>query len=313
MIANAWFYTCHGRLVRAARRRHGWKPDIARPVRVTERMLWRKLVDKNPLFGTFCDKLAAKDYVKARCPQLAVARTLWTGLNADEIPDEVLRGDVYVKASHGCDFNLRVSGGAVDRRYLRTLTDGWLAQSYGRVHGESAYFALVPRLFVEEAVGDTETGMVEFQIRAGRGKCILGSVVGHAKTPRQWAVYLDENGVARTTSVGVVQGLRPELPEGLDIKAAYREAWNFARILSADVDYARFDFLWNGATLYGGEITVYPGAGIGEIYDPEVNRLIHAKWLLENTWFLTTPQPWPVRVYANAMRRWLAETSATRD
>jgi len=267
-------------------------------------MLWRKRVDRNPQFVVFSDKLATKDYVHERCPGLAIPRTLWEGDDADAIPDEVLRGDVYVKASHGCDYNFRVRCGEVDRGRLKAMSDGWLGQRYGALHGEWAYGEVTPRLFVEEAVGDTEAGMLEFQIRAGMGECILGSAVGHAKTPNQWMVYFDETGCVRRNAVGFAKGLRLELPKGVgDVGAAYREAWKLARRLSEGIDYARFDFLWNGTTLYGGEITVYPGAGINEIDDPGVNVQLRAGWRLENSWFLRTPQPWPASVYAAALRR----------
>ncbi len=304
ILTNAWLYARNWRLVKSYRRRLGRWPRIANPERHSERMMWRKLVDRNPQFVVFSDKLATKDHVRARCPGLAVPRTLWEGTDADAIPDELLRGDVYVKANHGCDYNFRTRGEAVDRRQLKAMSDDWLRQRYGTRHGEWAYGGVAPRLFVEEAVGDTEAGMVEFQIRAAVGECILGSAVGHAKTPNQWAVYFDETGCVRRNAVGFAKGLRLDLPEGVeDVGAAYREAWKLTRVLSAGVDYARFDFLWNGTTLYGGEITVYPGAGINEIDDPEVNAQLRAGWRLENSWFLRTPQPWPASVYAAALRR----------
>jgi hypothetical protein len=262
-LTNAWLYARNWRVIKFYRRHLGRWPQIANPERHSERMLWRKLVDRNPQFVVFSDKLATKDYVRALCPEMAVPRTLWEGTDVNAIPDDVLRGDVYVKASHGCDYNFRIRGGAVDRTKLKAMSDGWLRERYGVLHAEWAYGGVEPRLFVEEAVGDVEAGMVEFQIRAGVGKGILGSAVGHAKTPNQWAVYFDETGCVRRNEVGFAKGLRLDLPEGVgDLAAAYREAWKLAGVLSTGVDYARFDFLWNGTTLYGGEITVYPGAGI---------------------------------------------------
>lgn len=98
-----------------------------------------------------------------------------------------------------------------------------------------------------------------------------------------------------------------ELPPGLEIAAAYREACEHTRRLSADADYARFDFFWNGRELYGSEITVYPGAGIGPLDDPKLYSMVRAGWRLENTWFLTTPQKWPASLYASALKRRLAK------
>lgn len=270
-------------------------------------MLWRKVFDHNPLFTKFCDKLATKEYQRERCAGLKLPRVLWTGVDADDIPDSALRGDVYVKASHGCNFNLRIRPGEkVDRRMLKEVSAGWLGRHYGGVHGEWAYGGVEPRLFVEEAVGDSDAGMVELQVRGGRGKAILGSVLGYIKTPRQWVVYLDEDGRVMKGAGGIAKGVREELPPGLEIAAAYREACEHTRRLSVDVDYARFDFFWNGRQLHGSEITVYPGAGIGPIDDPEIYALIRAGWRLERSWFLNAPQKWPASVYAAALKRRLA-------
>jgi hypothetical protein len=65
----------HGKFLRRMRR----VPDVALPRDYTDRMLWRKLFDRNPLFVTFADKLATKDWVAARCPDLPMPATLWAG------------------------------------------------------------------------------------------------------------------------------------------------------------------------------------------------------------------------------------------
>ena len=298
----------HRRIVKASIRRHGYKPDVALPGKMPERMLWRKIFDHNPLFTLFCDKLATKEYQRERCPEMKQPKVLWAGLDANDIPDEALGGDVYVKASHGCNFNLRLCrGDRVDRKKLKETADGWLAQGYGHVHGESAYRGVGRRLFVEESVGDADAGMVEIQVRAGWGNVVMGSVSGHIKTPRQWVVYLDDEGRIMKGGAGFAHGVLEELPAGVNVTHAYAAACEFSRRLSRGVDYARFDFFWNGRDVYAGEITVYPGAGIGPLDDPKLYSMVRAGWRLENTWFLNTPQKWPASLYASALKRRLAK------
>jgi hypothetical protein len=300
---NALFLATHFRLALQFRKRHGCLPNIADPRRYSERMLWRKIVDHDPLFVVFCDKLATKDHMQARCPDLPIPRTLWIGQDADAIPDDILRGDVFIKANHGCNFNFRLRGGPGDRQSLRRRTRRWLRSTFGQSDGQWAYSRVRPRLFVEEAVGDAEAGLLEFNIRACRGKAILGSVLGRCKTPDQWAVYLDPDG-APTHGVDDPEGSPPTpLPAGLTIAEPYRRAVEYARQLSVGVDYARFDFLWNGAQLYGGEITVYPAAGKKDIFNPLANRTILAGWDLTQTHFLQTPHAGWKRLYARALLR----------
>ncbi len=97
-FANALFRRKNRTLWQSYRQRHGRQPNIANPQLYTERMLWRMIVDHNPQFVLFSDKLTAKEYVKRRCPELLLPQTLWIGRDAADIPPELLRGDVYVKA-----------------------------------------------------------------------------------------------------------------------------------------------------------------------------------------------------------------------
>lgn len=306
-VVNAVFYACNLRLVRRYWRKLRRLPNIANPQRYSERMLWRKIVDHNPQFVIFSDKLATKEFLQRHCPELALPRTLWLGRDADAIPDELLRGDVYVKANHGCNFNHRIRGGQYDRADLREKTARWLRSVYGRRDGEWAYSDVEHRLFVEEAVGDAEDGLIEFNVRAGNGRTILSSVMGHCKTPRQWAVYLDTAGKP-TQGMSDPEGAPiVPLPEGLDVLKPYLRAVRLAEQLSVGVDYARFDFMWNGAELFGGEITVYPAGGLADPTNASCNAATLNGWDLTQSHFLKSPHTGWTRIYADALRRRLGK------
>ena len=306
-VTNAVLYAKNMELVRRYWRTIGRLPNIANPQRYSERMLWRKIIDHNPQFVLFSDKLATKDFLKGRCPDLPVPRTLWIGRDANAIPDELLRGDVFVKTNHGCGFNHRIRGGQCDRVALRKKTEQWLGSVHGRKGGEWAYFKVEPKLFVEESVGDAEAGLIEFNVRAGNGAVIMGSVMGRCKTPSQWAVYLDPEG-APTFGMNDPEGspIVP-LPKGLAVTEPYRRAVQFAQKLSVGVDYARFDFLWNGAELFGGEITVYPAAGMSDPANSSANAATMTGWDLMQSHFLKSQHTGWMRIYADALSRRLKE------
>ena len=301
--ANAVFYIKNARQVGRYWRKRGRLPNIASPNRYSERMLWRKLVDNNPQFVVFSDKLATKEFIRNRCPDLPLPRTLWAGSDAGMIPDELLRGDVYVKASHGCNFNHRVRGGQCDRTVLREKTSRWLASVYGKKAGEWSYSVVEPKLFVEEAVGDVETGLLDFHVRAGNGKAILGSVMGQCKTPAQWHSYLDPEG---TPTLGVHDAEGSPIvpsPRVLAVIEPYRRAVRYARQLSIGVDYARFDFMWNGRDLFGGEITVYPAAGMADPANTLTRDALLGGWDLMQSHFLKSQHTGWMRIYAEALMR----------
>ncbi|WP_189605694.1 ATP-grasp fold amidoligase family protein [Mesorhizobium sp. M4B.F.Ca.ET.017.02.2.1] len=128
----------------------GYLPNPAAPGTYHELMLWRKTVDRNPLFVTLTDKLAAKDYVRGICPELAQAKTLWSGRDPADIPPGLLTGNAVVKANHGCAMNVFVSGGRPNRAAVIATARRWLKKRYGRRNGEWAYWPIVPTVFIEE-------------------------------------------------------------------------------------------------------------------------------------------------------------------
>jgi hypothetical protein len=269
-------------------------------------MLWRKVFDHNPQFVVFSDKLATKEYVREKCPGLAVPRTRWVGGDVDEIPVDMLKGDVFVKANHGCRYNFRIQNGAFDRAALRREAWRWMRSRWGRKHGEWAYSEVVPKLFVEDAVGFPETGMLEINVRACNGRPLLGSVAGKVNIPGHWVIYMDPEGNL-TPGMDDPEGVPiAGLPEGAEVKEPYRQAVEFTKKLSVGVDYARFDFMWNGKELFAGEITVYPGAGSKNPANSFVDRVLLSGWDLMQSHFLKTQHTGWRRRYAEALRRSLS-------
>ena len=276
-------------------------PNLAFPNRYSERMLWRKTLDHNPLFVTLTDKLSAKEYCQRMCPSLEVPKTLWIGKDADRIPASALSGDVFVKSNHGFDFNYAVKNGEVDRQDLKTTTDNWLRSTHGVRYFEWAYTQIEPKLFVEESVGDASKDLLEFSVRCSNGTFILGSVVAHNKLPNKWYTYLDDQGKRNQGIDGPDDPKNAQLPPDLDIVQPYKAAVEYSQQLSRGVDYARYDFMWNGETLYAGEITIYPNAGNGEIPNPHANAHFMKTWDLESSYFLNTEHTGFMKRYSEAL------------
>jgi len=291
------------RLVKKYVRLNGRRPRIADPRRYAERMLWRKLINHDPQFVVFSDKLATKEYCRRICPELALPPTLWIGTDADAIPDELLAGDVFVKTNHGYAFNIEIRNGHVNRQEMKEKTDRWMKSVHGREDCQWAYSQVEPKLFVEQAIGAAAGDLLEINVRASNGTPILGSVIGHNKMSDMWIVYLDTAGnpTAGPNDVDSVPGKHP--PDGIAISEPYQRAVEFTKRLSVGVDYARFDFMWNGSDLYAGEITVYPAAGINDIGNASVHAAIIAAWDLSVSHFLTSHHSGLKGVYANSLRR----------
>jgi hypothetical protein len=262
----------------------GELPRIVFPRSYTDRIQWRKVFDRNPIFVSLADKLAAKNYIALRCPDLALPKTLWTGTRIEDAPGELLAGDVVVKANHGSGQNFFIRAGRYDPGLLSRLTAAWMSQPYGQRDAEWAYHSITRRLFIEEMLGSVAVPPLEINIRAGHGRVGFGNILLYAKTPKQSVIYLNENGEKTHLSAGGgvtdAELLKVIVPE------AFMKARSFAAQLTKDIDFARIDFFCADGRLYAGEITLYPQSGYAapNPYEQSVMKL----WDLRQSWFMQT-------------------------
>lgn len=299
--ANAWAWLRHPLLVRASLRRLGRVPDFARPRGHDALMQWRKLFDHNPLFVTFCDKLAARDWVAARHAGVEFAELLWTGSSVDALPMHLLDGDVVLKTSSGTGSNYFPTRRRWDEATLRSRFTRWLRRPR---HGmaEWAYGRLPARLYVERLNGSPDE-IVDLTFRCQNGR-IASAFAGFAwKTDHSRELYFSASGIPLfEPDPALARDLAEKLPAELFDRAA-----SIAATLSQGIDHVRVDLQLRGERIFFGELTVYSSSGFGEEERVGVGTMIERQWVaeLERSWFLSTPQSWPLSLYQAAFRRWL--------
>jgi hypothetical protein len=289
----------HPLLVLKFVRKMGYLPNPAAPARYNERMLWRKIVDRNPLFVTFSDKLATKDYLRHTCPDLPAPETLWVGDDPGDIPAGLLAGDAMVKTNHGCDMNIVVSGGKPDRAEIVRTARRWLVQHHGASHGEWAYRSVVPKVFVEELL-PLSGGEIATEIKVQ----VCGGTVCHVRAEDKKALrsrLFDTQG-------NPLPGRDLDYPredQALEVTprlADYiRQAATLAPRIAGDLDYVRVDFLVTGARLYPGEITVYSAGGYAKWSNPAIVADIERTWRLDQSHYLRRRHKGVARLYADAL------------
>ena len=262
-------------------------------------MLWRKVVDRNPLFMTLTDKVAAKGYIRGICPELPQPKTLWSGRDPANIPSELLAGDVVVKASHGCAMNIFVSGGRPDRAAIVAKARRWLTKRYGRRDGEWAYWPIAPTVFVEERL-DLSGGAMATDIKVH----VCSGIVCH--------VWVEDKQAGRSHLFdgdgNPLPGRDPDypredqaLPVGARLVDYVRQAAAIAPRIAGDLDHVRIDFLVTERCLYAGEVAVYSAAGYGTWTNPAIMATIERHWRLDRSDYLRKQHRGFAGLYAGAL------------
>lgn len=305
---NAACYVRFPLLALRVRQRLGYWPDIAWPSRFHEKMLWRKIFDRDPRFTELSDKLKAKAYVLDRHPDVAVPQVLWEGTDVSAIPDDLLAGDVFLKANHGSGFNLRVVGGKPDRDTTGREADRWMRRRYGRKHREWGYFGVEPRLYLEPTLTG-EGGSVEFDykvyVTGGRASHIFLAVDRFGPDIR--CAVFDRNGRPhpyQTLAYGAALDLEPH--------GYFADVVRLAEELGSPFDQVRVDFIANARTFQFAEFTFYSEAGYDSVDDSGNPMLLHhnALWDLTRSRFLSRPPAGPAGAYARALKRHLGAVPA---
>lgn len=245
----------------------GNQPNYATPRTWTEKMQWRKAFDRNPIFPVFCDKLAAREYVRRRAPDLQMAEVLWSGHRPEDLPFDALSPPFIVKPSHRSRAYIKVlAGDAVDRDAIVRRCHFWLKRPYGTKIAEWAYQKIKGQVIVERYLTafDQEPSALDFRFFCFSGRVAfvqienatsgsnLKSFVGRSGEHLELKKWRPRLGLSTADAKGV---LFSNLP------ASFPEMIFKAEQLAVDLDHLRVDFYSYGENYWFSELTVYGGSG----------------------------------------------------
>lgn len=307
-LFNAGFYLAHARVCQQFVFKAKYLPNIALPRTLAEKYLWRKIVDRNPDFGVFCDKLATKDWLAKAHPDIRTAKVLWRGRNVADLPADDLPYPVYFKVNNASATNRRLDDASFDRAEIWMLAKRWLGMKHAGRYGEWAYRLVPPTLFVEEDLSE-----------GGRKPIVDFAVYVFAGTVTHISVMIDKEGegaasFARFDEDGrrmPIPNKRSRkdtlLPDDFVLPVPAAALAGLARRVAEGSDHLRIDLLWNGSAVYLTEITVYSNAGFVDYGDTDLLDRMARAWQLGRSWLLTEPQTGWRALYAGWLRRRLAE------
>lgn len=241
----------------------GRYPHWVRPSSFTEKVHVRKLFDRRPEMGIFCDKLASRDYAIQRAPELSLIPLLWTGDDPDAIPFETLEPPYVVKPSSGC-FRVRfvTDRASTDFDEIRRECREWMAgPPHGRRYGEWGY-GQVPRHIMVERMLQTETGGSPSDwkvfVFGGRARVVLRSGGRYFEGTRS---FLNTDGSLLPWELWWKDG-RWKFHGDAHDRDEVQEVVRQAEMVARDMDFLRVDLYRHGGKIWLGELTAYPFSGL---------------------------------------------------
>lgn len=301
-VANLAVWIIHPWLSLSFAWRRRRLPAFATPRGVSELVQWRKIFDRNPLFPILVDKLRVKDWARSKANGVETAPIVWSGTTAADIPEALLVPGYVIKTNHGTGTNYFPHRGPRPRDELNRQFDAWLARRFDH-ELQWAYGQVPPRIIVEQLIGGGAP-IWEMTFRCSDGKAATAFVAIDQKTGRERQAYFTGAGERLPDALG-----RPpdrSLPPDFRLGPDFARARELAELLSRGLDFVRVDLMVDGEHVYLCEMTIYPGSGFSDEIRTNTADRIERGWIeaIGKSWFLSTPQPWPLSLYAGAFRRW---------
>jgi hypothetical protein len=267
---------------RAYHRVHGRTPDLRRPTHFSEKVILRKLYDRNYLYAKCSDKIAVRDYVAKRAGREVLVPLVFHTARPEELLAMECWADRVIKPNHGSMMvEILPAEEPPHEAKLRVVETcrRWLATDYSTFYNELHYARIERRILVEAFVGERGRRPLECKVhcfpqRDGSLRTMV-QLISDRFGDKAMAFYL--GGIGPSDLVRSIGERPPRIGEGPQ-RAMVADALDRSAALSEDFDYVRVDWMLTPGRLYFSELTFTPGAGLSSSFGPELERRLCELW-----------------------------------
>lgn len=251
--------------------------DLDNPSTFQEKLQWLKLFDRRSEYSQMVDKYEAKKYVADRIGDEYIIPTYGIWDDAKDITFDSLPSQFVMKCTHDSGkIIICKDKSKLDIGYARRRMKGGLSKTFWKRFREYPYRDVKPRIIAEELLPCKEGADIpDYKFYCFNGEPMYCQVIRDRRTCETIDFYdmdwkhqdfVGLNPVARN-------GITPVASPGrLD------EMKEICRKLSKDIPFVRVDLYYIEGKIFFGELTFFPGGGVGVftpgIWDKKIGDLI---------------------------------------
>lgn len=251
--------------------------------------------DRNPLFIELQDKFKVKEYARER--GVKTPETFFVTDQPETIPFETLPDHCFIKANHGCGWNILfkdrelflfengadlIGGGHFSKHRLTRqecirYCDLWLKSVYSK--SQWVYQQITPKIFAEEILVPMDgEALVDYRCFTFQGKVKAVQVTSPIYHEHHQNMFVDP--CWQEIKLKVYREKKPDPPPCRP--ESFGEIISSAERLGAGLDFARIDIYNTTRGIMLGEMTIYPEGGDTEVPtgDAEFNQWLGDQWVL---------------------------------
>jgi len=274
----------------------GYYPDLKNPKSFNEKILWKKIYDRNPLLPIIADKYKVRQYLKEvlgeKESEKILVPLLYVTDKPQNIPFDSLSGEYVIKPTHASGKiilaeNIEgqkiymiikgkkpkiISGYKDPREEIIAICKNWLLKPYQFHQYEWAYQKTRRKILIEKLLLDSSRKFpIDYKFEVFYGKCELILVY--------YDRFVDINGAWYTPEWEYVN------VRGLTKQAGYSKKptnlkymIDLAEFLGKPFDFIRVDLCLVDSQIYFGELTNYPLGGTFQFNPLSYDFELGSKW-----------------------------------
>jgi len=241
-------------------KRLGYELNLKNPRSFNEKIVWKKIYDRNPLLPITADKYQVRSYLKEvlgeeKAEEILIP-LLYVTDQPETIPFDRLPSSFIVKPNHASGCKIIVENGHYNQKEIIKTCRRWLKTAYGLWGLQWAYQPIKRKIVIEKLLLDDDGKIPkEFKFHMFHGKCKLVLVsLNRMHNPSK--SFFDEKW-------NFLSVKRPPFPQKPKIKKPknYEIMLELAEKLAEAFDFIRVDFYNLNGKIYFGELTHYPASG----------------------------------------------------
>ena len=162
----------------------GYQLNLKNPKSFNEKIIWKKINDRNPLLPIIADKYKVRSYIKKvlgeeKAKEILIP-LLYVTDQPETIPFERLPSAFIVKPNHASGSNIIVENGHFNKKEIIKTCRRWLKTPYGLEKLEWAYQPIKRKIIIEKLLRDDDGNVPkDFKFYIFHGECKSVHVAVH--------------------------------------------------------------------------------------------------------------------------------------
>ena len=254
----------------------GYQLNLKNPKSFNEKIIWKKINDRNPLLTITSDKYKVRSYLRnvlgeEKAKEILIPLSHVTD-QPETIPFEWLPSAFIIKPNHTSGRNIIVENGHFNKKEIIKTCRRWLKTPYGLEKLEWAYQPIKRKIIIEKLLREDDGNIPkQFNFYMFHGKCKSVHVIFGNKINNPPISFFDEKW-------NFLSVKKPNRLPGPKIKKPknYEIMLELAEKLAEAFDHVRVDLYNLNEKIYFGELTHYTASGTIKLdpssYDFELGK-----------------------------------------